>query len=225
LTVKLSKETLNIFKNYSTINSNILVNPGNTISTVTPAKNLMAEAKVAETFDVEFGVWDLSKFLGTISLFQDPDFEFNKKFVLIRSGTGSCVKYYYAEPSLLTVPTKKVQMPETVVSFNLTESSFSEIQRASSVLQLPDLSIQSKDGVILAVVIDGSDPSSNDYSIELGLNETGANFDFRFKIENLKFIPGDYTVNITEKIVSEFVNTSVDLTYWVALESSSTYIG
>tara|TARA_R110002020_G_scaffold221133_1_gene429159 strand:- start:18060 stop:18731 length:672 start_codon:yes stop_codon:yes gene_type:complete len=223
--VKLSKETLNIFKNYSTINSNILVNPGNTISTVTPAKNLMAEAKVAETFDVEFGVWDLSKFLGTISLFQDPDFEFNKKFVLIRSGTGSCVKYYYAEPSLLTVPTKKVQMPETVVSFNLTESSFSEIQRASSVLQLPDLSIQSKDGVILAVVIDGSDPSSNDYSIELGLNETGANFDFRFKIENLKFIPGDYTVNITEKIVSEFVNTSVDLTYWVALESSSTYIG
>ncbi len=223
--MKLSKETLNIFKNYSTINSNILVNPGNTISTVTPAKNLMAEAKVAETFDVEFGVWDLSKFLGTISLFQDPDFEFNKEFVLIRSGTGSCVKYYYAEPSLLTVPTKKVQMPETVVSFNLTESSFSEIQRASSVLQLPDLSIQSKDGVILAVVIDGSDPSSNDYSIELGLNETGANFDFRFKIENLKFIPGDYTVNITEKIVSEFVNTSVDLTYWVALESSSTYIG
>ena len=225
MAVKLSKETLNIFKNYSTINSNILVKPGNTISTVTPAKNLMAEAKVAETFDVEFGVWDLSKFLGTISLFQDPDFEFNDEFVLIRSGTGSCVKYYYAEPSLLTVPTKTVQMPETVVSFNLTESSFSEIQRASSVLQLPDLSIQSKDGVILAVVVDGSDPSSNDYSIELGLNETDADFDFRFKIENLKFIPGDYTVNITEKIVSEFVNTSVDLTYWVALESSSTYTG
>ncbi|HCT54547.1 MAG TPA: hypothetical protein DF712_19045, partial [Balneola sp.] len=127
MAVKLSKETLNIFKNYSTINSNILVKPGNTISTVTPAKNLMAEAKVAETFDVEFGVWDLSKFLGTISLFQDPDFEFNDEFVLIRSGTGSCVKYYYAEPSLLTVPTKTVQMPETVVSFNLTESSFSEI--------------------------------------------------------------------------------------------------
>ncbi|HCT54546.1 MAG TPA: hypothetical protein DF712_19040, partial [Balneola sp.] len=76
-----------------------------------------------------------------------------------------------------------------------------------------------------AVVVDGSDPSSNDYSIELGLNETDADFDFRFKIENLKFIPGDYTVNITEKIVSEFVNTSVDLTYWVALESTSTYTG
>ena len=74
-------------------------------------------------------------------------------------------------------------------------------------------------------MVDGSDPSSNDYSIELGLNETDADFDFRFKIENLKFIPGDYTVNITEKIVSEFVNTSVDLTYWVALESSSTYTG
>ena len=223
--MKFSKQTFEILKNFSTINSNILVKPGNKIGTITPSKNVMSEAVVSEDFDVEFGIWDLSKFLGTISLFQDPEFDFDDKYVLIKSSTGSCVKYYYSEPSLLTVPQNRLTMPETVVSFNLTQSTFSEIQRAASVLQLPDLAIRSVDGAIIATVLDISEPTSNDYAIVVGVNDTGAEFDFHFKIENLKFIPGDYTVNVTEKIVSEFVNTSVDLTYWVALESTSTYTG
>lgn len=223
--MKFSKQTFEILKNFSTINSNILVKPGNTLSTITGAKNVMSEAKVAEEFDVEFGIWDLSKFLGTISLFQDPDFEFSEKYVLIRSASGSCVKYYYSEPSLLTVPTKRLDMPDTVVSFVLPDSVFKEILRAASVLQLPDLAIRSKDGAIVAVVLDKTEPTSNDYTIDVGINEAGAEFDFHFKIENLKFIPGDYTVNITEKVVSEFVNSGIDVTYWVALESTSNYTG
>ncbi len=223
--MKFSKQTFEILKNFSTINSNILVKPGNRIGTITPSKNVMSEAVVAEEFDVEFGIWDLSKFLGTISLFQDPEFEFESKYVRIKSSTGSCVKYYYSEPSLLTVPQKRLTMPETVVSFTLSQATFSEIQRAASVLQLPDLAIRSVNGEIVATLLDISEPTSNDYTIVVGVNDVGAEFDFHFKIENLKFIPGDYTVNITEKIVSEFVNTAVDVTYWVALESTSSYTG
>ena len=140
--MKFSKQTFEILKNFSTINSNILVKPGNKIGTISPSKNLMAEAVVAEEFGVEFGIWDLSKFLGTISLFQDPEFEFEEKYVLVKSSTGSCVKYYYSEPSLLTVPQNKIAMPDTVISFNLPQSTFNEIQRAGSVLQLPDLAIR-----------------------------------------------------------------------------------
>lgn len=223
--MKFSRQTFEILKNFSNINSNILVKPGNKLGTITGAKNVMAEAVVSETFDNEFGIWDLSKFLGTISLFQDPDFEFKEKYVLIRSVTGSCVKYYYSEPSLLTVPERRLEMPDTVISFNLPNSVFNEILRAASVLQLPDLAIRSVGGRIVAVVLDKNEPTSNDYSIEIGVNDTNAEFDFHLKIENLKFIPGDYTVNITEKVVSEFVNTSVDVTYWVALEFSSNYTG
>ena len=61
--MSLSKETLSILKNFSTLNSNILIKPGNVISTVTPAKNIMAQATVSETFDQEIGIFDLSKFL------------------------------------------------------------------------------------------------------------------------------------------------------------------
>jgi hypothetical protein len=221
--VKFSKHTFEILKNFSNINSNILIKPGNKISTITPAKNVMAEAEVEEDFDVEFGVWDLSKFLGTISLFENPDFDFTEKYVLVQSVTGSCVKYYYSEPSLLTVPERKLEMPEAVITFNLPESIFNEILRAASVLQLPDLAIRSHEGSIIAVVLDKEEPTSNDYSIVLGINYTDAEFDFHFKIENMKFVPGDYIVDITEKIVSKFTNVTKKVDYWVALEASSSY--
>lgn len=222
--MKLSKGTLAVLKNYSSINTNILVQPGSKISTVTPAKNLLSEAIVEEEFETEFGIWDLPKFLGTVSLFGDPDFEFSDKYVLIKSSTGSCVKYYYSEPSLLTVPTKKLDMPAAVVSFKLTESIFNEILRSASVLQLPDLAIRSDSDRVIAVVFDKSEPTSNDYSIDLGNHHhNGGEFDFHFKIDNLKFLPGEYEVDISDRVVSQFTNNSRSVTYWVALESTSTY--
>ena len=105
--MKFSKNTFEILKNFSNINSNILIKPGNKLCTITPAKNVMAEAEVEEEFETEFGIWDLSKFLGTISLFDDPDFEFSEKYVMIRSATGSCVKYYYSEPLVADRSDKK----------------------------------------------------------------------------------------------------------------------
>mgnify|MGYP003120952622 FL=1 len=221
--MKLSKGTLAVLKNYSSINTNILVEPGSTISTITPAKNLLSEARVEEDFTTRFGIWDLPKFLGTVSLFQDPDFSFHDKYVLIKSSTGSCVKYYYSEPSLLTVPTKKLEMPSAVVSFRLTESTFNEIMRSGSVLQLPDLAIRSDSGRVVAVVFDKTEPTSNDYSIDLGEHNGDSEFDFHFKIDNLKFLPGDYQVDISDKVISQFTNNTDSVTYWVALESTSTY--
>ena len=108
-------------KHFSTINSNILVRPGNVLKTISPVKNVMSESVVAEDFDVEFGIWDLNKFLGTVSLFIDPDFEFNDKYVLIRDDSRkSEVKYYYSEPRLLTTVNKSIEMPDPVVKFDLT---------------------------------------------------------------------------------------------------------
>jgi hypothetical protein len=222
-TIKLSKKTLEILKNFASINSNILVNPGNTITTISPVKNVLAEATVDEAFDVQFGVWDLNKFLGTISLFNDPEFEFHDKYVTISGSNGSSVKYFYCEPKLLTTPTKKIQMPSSVVSFKLTQKNFTELQKAASVLQLPDIAVRSNDGRIELVALDKNDTTSNSYSVDVG--ETDVDFEFFFKVENLKLINGDYSVEITEKIVSKFTHETLNLSYWIALEPDSKYNG
>ena len=222
-TTKLSKKTLEILKNFASINSNILVNPGNLITTLSPVKNVLSEAMVEETFDVQFGIWDLNKFLGTVSLFSDPEFEFHDKYVVISNANGSSVRYFYCEPKLLTTPNKKIQMPTSVVNFKLTHKIFTELQKAASVLQLSDIAVRSNDGRMELVALDKSDVTSNNYSVDLGELATDSDFEFYFKVENLKILPGDYKVEITEKIVSKFTHENMDLSYWIALEPDSSY--
>lgn len=219
---KLSKETLNVLKNFSNINSNLYVKPGNKIQTISPAKNVVAECEIEETFDVAFGIWDLNKFLGVISLFDDTEFNFTEKYVTISSETGSKVKYFYADPKLLSYPTKNVKKIESVLSFDLSGEDLQELRRAGSVLQLSDLCFVSEGDKIHAVVKELKDPTCNTYSIEVGDNN-GSEFSFNFKLENLKILDGNYTVNLSKNVISQFTHTSIPLNYWIAMESSSTY--
>jgi hypothetical protein len=219
----MSKQTLDLLKNFASINSNILVKPGDTIKTISPVKNIMAVATVPETFDTEFGIWDLNKFLGTVSLFDSPSFEFGERSVTISGSGGSSVNYYYSEPRLLTVPTKDIVMPEPVVSFDLTQDALNEINRASSVMQLPDLVVRSEGTTIVMVALDRQDDTTNSYSVELGELSVESDFEFVFRVDNLKLLPGDYRVDVTDKVVSQFTHTQLDLKYWIALESDSRY--
>lgn len=224
--IKLSEDTLSILKNYSQINSNLLIKEGNQITTLSPAKNIVSVANVSETFPVEFGVWDLSKLLGTISLFDNAEFEFNEKSMNIIGSGGAKVSYYYSEPRLLTVLERDVKVPETVVTFTLTEDVFGAVQKAAAVLQLPDLCIRStSDGNIELLVMDKKTPTSNTYSIEVGENDSDSDFCFYLKIENLKLLSGDYEVDVCKSVVSKFTHTSKDILYYIALESDSTYEG
>lgn len=224
---KLSKETLAVLKNFSTLNSNILVEEGNVIETITPTKNVMARAVVDEEFSTKFGIWDLSKFLSVVSMFDSPEFTFDDKYVLIGDGKKSSVKYHYCEPSLLTVPTKQVNMPDTALTIDMTNVMFNELTKASSVLQVQDLRIcPSDDGSeILGIVHDVNDPTSNHYSISLGENTVDASYQFDFKINLLRLFPGNYTVDFTETVISKFTHNDFDLTYWIALETSSKFNG
>jgi hypothetical protein len=224
-TVKLSKNTFDILKNFASINSNLLVKTGNVIKTLSPMKNIMATATVTEDFDTEFGIWDLNKFLGTITLFDNPELCFSEKYVTIAGKGNASVKYHYSDPSLLMTATQNLNMPEPVVEFELTQKMFSELQKAASVLQVPDICVRSNNDTLELVVLDKNDKGSNSYSIEIGDNTENNEFTFYFKVENLKILPGDYTVKITEKIVSEFCHKTVDLQYWIAMESDSTYNG
>jgi len=101
--IKISSDTINILKNFASINSNLHVKQGKTITTVSPSMTILAEATVAEEFDTEFGIWDMAKFLSTVSLFKDAEFEFNENFVTVSStGSKASVKYFYSDPQLLT---------------------------------------------------------------------------------------------------------------------------
>ena len=65
--------------------------------------------------------------------------------------------------------------------------------------------------------------SPND-SLPWYLETDGEKFNIIFKKDNLKIIPGDYTVTITNGISHfKYSDTKYTLDYWIALESDSTY--
>ncbi len=224
--MKISNDTLNILKNFSSINSNILIKPGNTLVTLSPMKNVMAKAVVSENFDSQIAIWDLNKFLGTVSLYSDPNFEFNDDHVLISNNDGtSTTKYYYSEPKLITTTEREISMPNSVVSFELTQDALNEIQRAASVLQVPDIAVTSDGNELVLVAMDSKDSTTNTYSVSLGEAPPHDDFCFYYKVENLKMLAGDYKVEISDKLISELTNQKNGLTYWIALEQNSTYNG
>jgi len=215
--MRLSKETYNILKNFAAINSNILIHPGNVLKTVSAGKNIYVEAKVTEDFDVEVPIWDLNKFLGIVSMFNNPDLEFHDTHVVITNGRSS-VTYYYSEPSLLTIPTREIKMPATVASFDLDEKDLNEILKASSVLQVSDLRMVGADGKFMISVDDSGQSTSNSFEIVIDDNYTGKDFEGTINVSEMKFIPGSYSVELTDTIISKFTHKSLDLSYYIAIK-------
>ena len=221
--VTITKTTLAILKNFASMNSNILVKPGNVIKTITPSKSGMAEAVIEETFDVEFGIWDLNKFLGVVSLFSNPQFEFGDKSVNIIGTNGSVVTYNYSEPRLLSYPQKTVSMPPMTVNVQIPDGLLTELHRISSILQVPDLSFRSDGEEIYAYLTDLKDPTSNNYKVTLEGNSNGAEFELNFKIDNIRLLPGDYEVSFSKNVAAQFENQNINLRYWFAMEPDSYY--
>jgi len=220
--MKISRETLGYLKNFAGINANLLVRPGNKLSTVSEAKHIVAEVKVKEEFPVQFGIFDLNSFLGAVSLLDDPDFDFGEKSVTISKGKSK-VKYWYANEEILTSWNKSLKLPDSVITFDLSEEVTNEANKFGSVLGVQNLIITSVEGKLVAVVSDKKNPTSNTYQFELGECAETTPFSFIFKVENLKMKPGPYKVSLSTKSIAEFrsARKGEELVYGIAMETDS----
>ena len=186
-------------------------------------KNIFAKAVVDETFDTEHSIYDLSEYLGAVSLFDTPDFNFNGDNVNVTEGDNS-VTYYYADPQMVISPQKDITMPECEVKFLLNNDTLNKIKRASSALGHDEISITPAGGSIEIAVLDTKNKTGNAFSITVeGDYPEGATFKYVMSVNNLKLIGSDYEVSISTKLISNLKSTSSDLEYFIALEKTSTY--
>ena len=220
--MKLSDQTLEVLKNFSDINTNILVKPGSELSTISTMKNILAKATITESFDKQFAVYDLSELLGIVSAIEKPDVDIsNEKFMTIGStGSKSKAKYYYSDESVVTSPQKDVVMPDADVNFQLKDEILSKLLKMAAIMKLPDLSLVGLKGQDVILKVHDKKNSANSYEEFVG-TEASADFTFNFKIENLKIIPGDYDVAVSSKSISHFKNKVKPIEYWIALEPDS----
>lgn len=220
----LTETTMQVLKNFATINPNIVIETGNVIKTMSEGKNIVSRSELDVEFTKNFGIFDLNQFLATLGLVDSPNLKFEDDYVVISDSVGRTrIKYYYSAPEVLTTPTRDVVLPDAEVKFTLDRDTLAKVRRAASVLGHEFVNVTCIDNVVCLSVTDTSDATANAYTVDVDGTYTKEDFNLVFKIDNLKMIEGDYDVSISSKLVSHFVNKTNNIEYWVALEKTSTY--
>jgi hypothetical protein len=223
--MKFSPKTVEILKNFSTINQGLMFKQGNTLSTMSPQKNVLCEAVVEDTFPQDFGIHDLNNFLSILSLDKDPEvvFEDSKNASIKFGSRKSKIRYRFTEASMIiSPPDKKITLPTIDVSFTLGEDDLAWIRKTASILGSPHVAVTGDGENVNIVCYDGADDSAATNSVDIQL-KTDKQFKLVFKTENLKMVPGNYDIEISSKGLAHLTNTKENIQYWIATETGSTY--
>ena len=223
--MKVSDRTTNLLKNYANINQSIEFREGKLLKTVSPLNTILASVEVEEEFSKTFPIYELNRFLGTLSLFNDPELNFDENGVSITDDKHSAIYRYCGSSSMFqTPPDKDITFPDAEVEFELSHEQFKTTINAANTLGLPEVVVEGNGTDIELVVSDTGNTSSDRFSTTVG--KTDKTFRMIFKTENLnKIMEGDYTVALSSKRISHFKRKTDTLQYWIALEQNSSFEG
>ena len=206
----ITKPTIEVLKNFCSINKSIVIKPGNQIATLSINKNILAIADVEEQFESQISIYDLGVFLGGLSLFDQPKIDTtDSNYVTVSDQRGkSKTRFFYADPDIITQPPEKeITIPSVDVKFRLEAGVLQQLQRAAMVYQLPDLCLYGDGTEMSLCVTDKKNDTSNSYSVQVGASDD--EFCYCFKVENLKLLAGDYNVTISKQNVALFQGSGI----------------
>ncbi|SVA13722.1 uncharacterized protein METZ01_LOCUS66576 [marine metagenome] len=218
-----------VFKNFASINQNLVVKEGELQHTMSAQKNIVGKVKLKDKFPREWPIYDLNEFLSVMSMYDNPNLDFKESFVVVRESenTDNFFNYQYSDVSVVTTPQQEIVMPEPEISFTLTSDVLTHIERAAAVIGAPDMVLESMTkGVALLKVLDKKNDDSNVYAVKININnEDGKDvpYKFWFKVDNFKLLPGEYNVTCSAKRVSHFQHKNTDIEYWIAGEPATEY--
>ena len=237
--IQLSKSTIDLLRNFSTINKSIIIEEGSYVQTMSVNKNIIGMGKIKEFIPCDMAIYDLPLFLGALSLFKKPwlNFPDDKKVIIFDEETKGKTVFYYSDPEIIVTPPEfNKDLPEQELMFNLPQSDLTQLMQAAKVYGVEDLCINGYKGEYSICVRDNKNKTSNVFSLPLkkvnffqGLQTDGeeeykltaerTTFCFCFKVENLKLQDASYHVIISNRNIANFCSmTHSELNYFVAME-------
>lgn len=221
--MKLSSETLNVLKNFSTINPGIAFNAGSVLRTISAGKTVLAKATLKEEFPEEFCINDLPQFLSVYSLYKDTvDINFDEVNIILTAGKVK-TKYRKTAKEMIITTDRDIASSDPIVSFRVQEDILSGALKTANVLQSPNIAFESDGDKVYITSFDAKDDSAHINSIEI-TEGNGKDFKAVFLTENMKMIPGTYDVEV-HKGLAVFKNAFQDIDYWIALEAKDSNFG
>jgi len=222
--MKISKNTISIFRNFSAIHESLVVDSGSSIVSISKERNIIAVYDPPEEFP-DFGIFRLSEFLSGVSLFKldDVDFIFKDKFVQIKYENNS-IKYVFTDKDLIEYvdavkpPEKYKGFDKFNSTFELSEDDIQRIKKSAGILFTgssfkTDVEIVSKDGSGTIKVQDEDDIMSNNFSVNI---ETEGDCNITFNVDYLIMLRGDYSVSVLNKKLIKFAHKTLPLIYLIS---------
>lgn len=216
--MKLSENTLSVLKNFSAINSGLVLQKGNIQKTISPEKSILVEAELEDAIPEQFGIYDLNQFLGNVTTLGNPDLAFSENAVMMNDG-DIAFNYYSCSPNLIvSPPDKELKLKQVDVTFTLTNAILSKLLKLAAMNNLTHLSVVGKNGEIRLQTHEKANDTSNYASFKLN-DYNGEDFTASFKVENIKLIAGDYDVEIQLGAFAKFTSKNAKIKYFIALET------
>lgn len=201
---------------------------GDKIWTTSSDKAVIGYAKVSEKFPVDFGIYDLTRFLSLVSFFENPEFDFHDDEVKIVSGK-SRTNYRFADPVIIshrndfekvekfiTKNSRDLQYP---IQFTLNDSDLQDFLKKASVLKLTDVLITVDSERVVLQAYDKKNDLSDKHVLYLD-DQVSGTFSAFISVDKFKMLGGDYTVLVGESVIC-FKNNKVELEYWIAPDNDT----
>ena len=218
--MKLSENTINVLKNFSSINQSLQFKKGNVLKTISPLRTIFVEASVDETFGEEFALYDLNKLLAKVSLYKDADLDFGADKVSIKDKKKSDYIKYCSPKVIVTPPEKSITLGAPDCSFELSKEDLDWMRKSAGISGSPNYVFESDGEVITFTATDVKDDAADQSKIEIGEGD-GKKFKVVMKVENFKLLDGSYEVSIAKKGLAMFKHKTVNITYYIAIEAAS----
>jgi hypothetical protein len=212
--MKLSKNVLDVLKNFSTINQGLYIRKGNVITVTNIMKSIVGKAVVDTDFPNEFAIYNINQFLDIYKLDTNADVDFQENVVLLSCG-NQIVEYKYCDKDIISSVPDNFGIPDTDTKFSLSYESIKTIFNYSSSLMVEDINFVSDGTTILIVAKDNSNSGTNSFSMVL--DQKTNHFNFTLKYSKIKVLPYDYEVNVNANSV-HLINRENNIEYWIALD-------
>lgn len=229
--MKLTSETVSLLKHLCAINPAIIIDEGQQIFSVHPSRAVRMTAKVSETFETGFAISNLSQFLNTLALVDDPELSFKDGFVEIVSTSGNQkLRYMFSDPALIKDQPNKPLTAEVQynVTLHITNEDLTKLNRAASVMGIDDICIMNKGADMYLCCTDKKLQESNSFELLIASDPEWQNKTIKayFRKTNLKLTNNDFNVSISDKGLSTWVATDSsfsELIFYVSVERDSIF--
>jgi hypothetical protein len=223
--MKLSENTINVLRNFASINNGLWFNSGKVLATVSESKTVLARATLKDEIPKDFGIYELNGFLSVLSLSKDNELDFDDANVIIKAQNGrSKIQYRVTEKKMIHVPpSDSITLPSIDIEFTLSEDDYNTVMQYSKVLISPNIAIVGDGQDLKISCFDISNNAAHVSSLDVA--PTDKTFKFVFKTENFKMVPGSYDVSISKQGIAHFKNKNDTIEYWVVAEKEGTKYG